>query len=134
MRKITVQFGFEESFTGRGISDSQNVEEHLLEIGMCSFKMERNVVIALSKVNHERKAEPEAENFLGVGQEGEMESWFDECAEIDSEVLLAEPVPSEAKSLLEQPVSSEAQNLLVKALKHCLGVNICKVCFQHADL
>lgn len=68
---------------------------------MTNCTMERNVVIATNKVNHEIKAEPEAENFLGEGQEGEMESWFDECAEMDSEVLLAEPVSSEAKSLLE---------------------------------
>ncbi len=105
---------------------NKNVEEHLLEIGMCSFKIQNHVVSALRKVKNERKGEAESErkgdaeseleveslfgeagNLLGKGQEGEIESWFDECAETESEVLLVEPMTTEPKGLLDEPVLSE---------------------------
>ncbi len=101
--------------------DEHNVEENLLEIGMCSFKIQNRVVSALRKVKNERKGDAESErkgdaeseheveslfgkaaNLLGKGQEGEIESWFDECTVI--EVLLVEPMTTEPKRLLDEPV------------------------------
>lgn len=88
--------------------DAQNVEEHLLEMGMCSFKIQNNVVTAFSQVKDERKSEGEPEcanllgeaaSLLGEDEEGEMESWFDEGVEMGSKVLLPEAMPTEAKRL-----------------------------------
>ncbi|XP_056116264.1 uncharacterized protein LOC130092433 [Rhinichthys klamathensis goyatoka] len=78
--------------------DAQNVEEYLLEMGICLLKLQNSVVIALSKVNND-KAEAEPEDLFGEAAsllEGEME-----MAE------MAETVLGEANSLLDQPVSSE---------------------------
>lgn len=101
----------QEEGLGTLLLDAQNVEEYLLEMGMCSF----------SKVKPGEKAgEPEDDDLLGEaanlleGQEGEMESWSGECAETGSEVLLAETVPAEDQSLLDEPVSSEADSLMDK--------------------
>ncbi|XDV25428.1 hypothetical protein PO909_029348 [Leuciscus waleckii] len=71
------------------LSDRQNIEEHLFEIGLCSFKMQNNTVIALSKVEQAVKPVAEAVNLLGEAEAIEMESWFDE-----GDHLLDEPVPT----------------------------------------
>ncbi|KAK7125512.1 hypothetical protein R3I93_021013 [Phoxinus phoxinus] len=100
--------------------DAQNVEEYLLEMGVCAFKLQKSVVIALSKVELD-KVEAEAEPEVLVGEaasllEGEMESLFEEFAE--SEVLVAETVLAEANSLLDQQVESSETSLPSESVKH----------------
>lgn len=71
------------------LADRQNVEEHLFEIGLCTFKMQNSTVIALSKVEQAVKPVAEGANLLGEPEATEMDSWLD-----DDDQLLDEPVPT----------------------------------------
>ncbi|KAK7149195.1 hypothetical protein R3I94_008723 [Phoxinus phoxinus] len=70
------------------LSDRQDVEEHLFEVGLCTFKMLDNIVVAVEKVENALKAVAEEEN-LNEGEATEMDGWFPEGGD-----LFDEPVPT----------------------------------------